>query len=190
MHVVVFPMHRTSPRQSPRLSIAAIALAAAFLTFLGSFLVPATAAAEVRGGDRAAEFIAAKDGRGRRVKLKQYRDKIVVITFGASWCQPCKKELPAWEALARQYKSKGVVFLAMNIDQDLAKGKQFIKDAGLKTMRAVYEPGGDTVKTYDPPTMPTTYVIDQRGIVRYLHAGYRKGDASKLAAQLDELLAR
>jgi thiol-disulfide isomerase/thioredoxin len=185
VHVVGFEMRHYSPRLS-------ITLAAAFatITFLGTFLAPATATAEVRAGDRAAELIAAKDGRGRRVKLKQYRDKIVVITFGASWCQPCKKELPAWEALARKYKQRGVVFVAMNIDTDLAKGKQFIKDAGLQAMRAVYEPGGATVKTYDPPTMPTSYVIDKRGIVRYLHTGYRKGDAKELAAQLDKLLAR
>lgn len=182
-------MRHYSPRQSLRRSFA---LAAAFLTitFLGSLLLPATAAAAVGAGDRAAEFIAAKDGRGRRVKLKQYRNKIVVITFGASWCQPCKKELPAWESLARKYKSRGVVFVAMNIDTDLVKGKQFIKEAGLKAMHAVYEPGGDTVKSYDPPTMPTTYVVDQRGIVRYLHTGYRKGDAKELAAQLDKLLAK
>jgi cytochrome c biogenesis protein CcmG, thiol:disulfide interchange protein DsbE len=165
-----------------------MALAAAVLAI--SSLAPAIASAEIAAGDRAAEFIAARDGNGRRVTLKQYRNKIVVITFGASWCQPCKKELPAWEALARKYSSKGVVFLAVNIDTEPAKGKEFIKEAGLRTMRAVYDPQGATVKSYDPPTMPTTYVIDGHGIVRHRHAGYRKGDARKLAAHIDELLAR
>jgi thiol-disulfide isomerase/thioredoxin len=165
-----------------------VALAAALLSI--SFLAPAIASAGIGVGDRAAEFIAARDAKGRRITLKQHRNKIVIITFGASWCQPCKKELPAWEALARKYSSKDVVFLAVNIDTELSKGKQFMSDAGLRTMRAVYEPRGATVKTYDPPTMPTTYVIDRRGIVRYLHTGYRKGDAKKLAAHIDGLLAR
>lgn len=152
------------------------------------FLVPAVSFAKVERGDRAADFVAAKDDRNRRVKLKQYRGKIVVITFGASWCKPCKKELVAWEKLARKYKERGVVFLAVNIDKDVAKGKAFMKKAKLKAMRAVYEPGGTTVESYDPPTMPTTYIVDQRGIVRHLHAGYRSGDEDKLAGQLDKLL--
>jgi thiol-disulfide isomerase/thioredoxin len=165
-----------------------MALAAAFVAI--SVLVPSIASAEINVGDRAAELIGARDGSGRRVTLKQYRNKIVVMTFGASWCQPCKKELPAWEELATKYRSRDVVFLAVNIDTELAKGKTFISDAGLRTMRAVYEPQGATVKTYDPPTMPTTYVIDGHGIVRHLHTGYRKGDARKLAARIDALLAR
>ena len=151
-------------------------------------LVSSAAVAGTRAGDRAAEFVQAKDGRGKRVKLKAYRKKVVVITFGASWCQPCKQELPAWDALARKYKSKGVVFLAFNIDKDLAKGKAFIEEAKLRTMRAVYEPKGATVESYDPPAMPTTYVIDGRGLIRDVHAGYRPGDEKKLAKAIDKLL--
>lgn len=162
----------------------------AMALFSLSLLLPSIASADVRPGDRAAEFIAAKDGRGRRVKLRSYRNKIVVLTFGASWCKPCAKELPAWEKLARTYKSRGVVFVAVNIDNELAKGKAFVKKAGLKTMRAVYESGGATVESYNPPTMPTTYVIDSRGIVRHMHKGYRSGDAKKLARELDKLLAK
>ena len=158
--------------------------------FAASLLVPSLASADVSAGDRAPEFVAVKDGRGKRVRLKQYRGKVVVVTFGASWCKPCKKELPAWEKLAGKYKSKGVVFLAVNIDKSAAKGKAFMKKAGLKHMRAVYGSDGATVESYSPPTMPSTYVIDKRGIVRDVHAGYRSGDDKKLAKVLDKLLAR
>lgn len=159
----------------------------AALAALLALFVSTTASAGVEPGDRAAEFVNAKDGRGKRVKLRSYRKKVVVLTFGASWCKPCKKELPAWEALARKYKGK-VAFVAFNIDKDLDKGKTFIKEAGLRTMRAVFEPESATVESYDPPTMPTTYVIDQRGIVRFRHAGYRAGDEKKLSKELDKLL--
>ncbi|MCG8423201.1 MAG: TlpA family protein disulfide reductase [Proteobacteria bacterium] len=156
-----------------------------------AMVMPATAVAGVGEGDRAAEFnAAARDSRGRRVRLKSYRNKVVVMTFGASWCKPCKKELPAWEKLAKKYRNKGVVFLAVNIDKDLDKGKRFVEQAGLRVMRAVYDPGAATAETYDPPTMPSTYVIGRRGIVRYLHPGYRPGDEKKLAKLLDELLAK
>ena len=172
----------------PRNLLISFVTVAAFT--LPSLAVPAISQAEVEEGDRAAELVAAKDGKGKRVKLKSYRNKIVVLTFGASWCKPCKKELPAWEKLARKYKKKGIVFLAMNIDKDQAKGKKFMKLAKLKTMRAVYESDGATVESYEPPTMPTTYVIDGRGIVRHRHSGYRGGDEKKLAKELDKLLAK
>lgn len=165
-----------------------VALAAVFAM---SLLAPSLASATVRAGDRAPEFVSVKDARGKRMKLKKYRKKkIVVLTFGASWCKPCKKELPAWEKLAKKYKSKGVVFVAVNIDQSTDKGKAFVKEAGVKTMRAGYEASGTTVESYDPPSMPSTFVIDKRGIVRWVHAGYRKGDVKKLAKKLDELLAK
>ena len=165
-------------------------LVAVVMFVVVALAVPAATLAAVGEGDRAAELVGAKDAKGRKVRLKSYRDKIVVVTFGASWCEPCKKELPAWEKLAKKYKGQGVVFLAVNIDKDLAKGKQFVKQAKLSAMRAVYEPDGASVESYDPPSMPTTYVIDQKGIVKHRHAGYRSGDDKKLAKMLDELLGK
>ena len=167
-----------------------ISLTAAAAFLLSTLAIPATASAGIDQGDRAAELVAAKDGKGKRVKLKSYRKKVVVLTFGASWCKPCSKELPAWEKLAKQYKDRGVVFVAVNIDKDTKKGKAFVKKAKLKTMRVAYEPSGATVESYDPPTMPTTYVIDGRGLVRHVHAGYRSGDDKKMAKMLDKLLAK
>lgn len=157
-----------------------------------SLLIAGPALAEVGVGDRAPELVKAKDGAGKRVRLKGHRGKIVILTFGASWCKPCKRELPAWEKLARTYRDKGaeVVFLAVNIDKKRDKGEAFMKAAKLKAMRAVYEPSGGTVDTYEPPTMPTTYVIDGRGLVRYRHAGYRAGDENELASKIDRLLSK
>lgn len=161
--------------------------ALAVLVALGS---AGSAVAEVDVGDRAPELVQAKDGRGKRVRLKAHQGKLVVLTFGASWCKPCKKELPAWDKLARKYKGQSVVFLAVNIDKDQGKGREFIKEARLGAMQSAYEPDGATVESYEPPTMPTTYVIDGRGIVRFRHAGYRAGDEKALSARLDELLAK
>ena len=76
----------------------------------------------------------------------------------------------------------------MNIDKDKAKGKAFMKKAKLKYMKAGFEAQGATVDSYEPPTMPTTFVIDQRGLVRHVHTGYRAGDAKALAKEIDKLL--
>jgi cytochrome c biogenesis protein CcmG, thiol:disulfide interchange protein DsbE len=163
-----------------------ISIFAAAVAVLGLLVVPASA--EVRKGDRASEFRGVKDARGKTVKLKSYRGKWVVVTFGASWCKPCKEELPAYEKLARKLAKKDVVFIAVNIDKDQRKGKAFMKEAGLKKMHAVYDPRGATADIYSPPTMPSTYIIDPRGLVRELHQGFRAGDDDDLARTLAKLM--
>jgi cytochrome c biogenesis protein CcmG, thiol:disulfide interchange protein DsbE len=145
--------------------------------------------AGVKQGDRAAEFVAVVDASGKAMSLKALKDKVVVVTFGASWCEPCKKELPAYEKLAQRYQKRGaqVVFIAVNIDSDPAKGKKFISQAGLRAVRAAYDKQKSTVESYDPPKMPSTFVI-RRGIVKHVHAGYAAGDENALAAVIDREL--
>lgn len=171
-------------RSSVKSSLAAIAL---------FMLVAAPAAhAGVGSGDRAAELVGVKDARGRTVTLKSYRGKWVVLTFGASWCKPCKKELPAYEKLARKLKAAGkpVVFVAVNFDTDKKAGIEFMKRAGLSVVRAGYDPAGSTPKVYDPPTTPSTYVIGPRGVVRKLHEGFRGGDEKELESFLNGQLKK
>ena len=160
------------------LSIAALSL---------SLLFSARVEAKVRKGDRAASFVAVKDAKNKVVNIKSYKDRVVVLTFGASWCKPCAKELPAFEKLAKKYDAKKVTFLAINIDTDISKGKAFMKKAGVNKVVALYDPKSSTVESYDPPTMPTTFVI-KKGIVKHVHAGYRSGDDKKLSAVIDKEL--
>jgi thiol-disulfide isomerase/thioredoxin len=164
-----------------------------FLLALGvvaALALPDAAQAGIGKGDRAIELVNAKDARGRKVKLRSYRGKWVVITFGASWCKPCKEELPAWEKLAKAYRAAGkpVTFIAVNIDEDGAAGRAFVAKAKLAAMLAAYDPSRASADAYDPPTMPTTYVIDPNGLVRVRHEGYRKGDDGKLRSALDGLI--
>jgi len=153
------------------------------------FALISPAFAGVKQGDRAAEFVSVVDASGKAVSLKAYKDKVVVITFGASWCEPCKKELPAYEKLAQKYQKRGanVVFIAVNIDSEAAKAKKFMTQAGLRAVRAAYDKQKSTVESYDPPKMPSTFVI-RRGIVKHVHAGYASGDENALSAVIDREL--
>ena len=153
------------------------------------FALTSPALAGVKQGDRAAEFVSVVDSAGKAVSLKAYKDKVVVVTFGASWCEPCKKELPAYEKLAQKYQKRGaaVIFIAVNIDSEAGKGKKFMSQAGLRVVRAAYDKQKSTVESYDPPKMPSTFVI-RRGIVKHVHAGYASGDENKLAAIIDREL--
>jgi cytochrome c biogenesis protein CcmG/thiol:disulfide interchange protein DsbE len=149
----------------------------------------APALAGIKRGDRAADFVQVVDAAGKAMSLKRFKDQVVVVTFGASWCEPCKKELPAYEKLAQKYQKRGaaVVFIAVNIDTDRAKAAKFMGQAGLRAVRAAYDRQKSTVESYDPPKMPSTFVI-RRGIVKHVHAGYESGDESKLAAVIDREL--
>jgi thiol-disulfide isomerase/thioredoxin len=113
----------------------------------------------------------------------------VLFTFGAKWCEPCHKELPAWNRLAPKYAGK-VAFVAVNINNDPDEGKKFVDSLKLDKMTHVFLPDDKSaaMKSYDPDHMPSTFVIDPKGIVRIVQYGYDKGDEDKLAAKLDQLL--
>lgn len=165
-------MSMSSPlsRRLPPLATAALCLA---------FATTSPVDAKVREGDRAAELVRVLGPDGKKISLRKLKDRVVVMTFGASWCAPCKKELPALEKLARKYAGKKVVFIAINIDSERAKGERFMKEAGLDKVVAAYDTESTSVAAYEPPSMPSTFVI-RRGVVRHLHKGYRKGDDRKL----------
>jgi thiol-disulfide isomerase/thioredoxin len=174
-------------------TIAALALGA-----LVSLTAAADAGKEARAGAAvgrpAPELDAAtRTAQGKHFQLKQLRGKWVVITFGASWCGPCKKELAAWDTLAGRYVEKAT-FVAVNIDNDPRKGERFVEKLQIRNLRVVYSPEEDTTSTDaylgDKATFPTTFVIDPVGKVRHVHAGYRKGDEHKLARTLDTLIAK
>jgi thiol-disulfide isomerase/thioredoxin len=144
-------------------------------------------------GSRAPELdTTTKTAKGKKFRLKALRGQWVLITFGASWCEPCKDELPAWDKLAAGYKGK-VKFVAVNIDNDRKKADRFLKKMKIKNMTVVYSPESKTTSadSYvggDDPKFPTTFVIDPKGVIRHVHREYHKGDSAKLAKKLDALI--
>jgi thiol-disulfide isomerase/thioredoxin len=145
-------------------------------------------------GSRAPEVdTKAKTAAGKKFRIKALRGDWVVLTIGASWCKPCRKEWPAWDKLAKRYKGK-VTFVAINIDNDHAKGVAFLKKLKIKNLKVVFSPEENTTTADayvggDDPKFPTTFVIDPRGVIKHVHQEYHDGDADKLARQLDDLIA-
>jgi peroxiredoxin len=159
-----------------------------FLLTIVTGLVLATGAAraEVKKGDHFVE-LDAKAANGKQFHLKDMAGKWVLYTFGASWCQPCHKELPAWDRVAPKFKGK-VIFVSVNINNKAEEGKQFLDSLKLKHIFPVFMPDEDSpaMKAYDPDRMPSTFVIDPKGVIRYVQYGYDKGDEDKLAHALTE----
>jgi peroxiredoxin len=155
---------------------------------LALLMLTAPAFAEVKAGDHFVE-LDAKTAKGKNFRLKDMAGKWVVYTFGASWCGPCSKELPAWDHVAPKFAGKAL-FVAVNIDDKQSDGEAFLSDLKLKHVFPVFMPqeSSQAIKSYDPAHMPSTFVIDPDGVVRYVHMGYDKGDEDKFAVELGKLI--
>jgi thiol-disulfide isomerase/thioredoxin len=144
-------------------------------------------------GDRMAELDVAVDAGGKPAKLKNWKGQWIVITVGADWCKPCAKELPTWDKLAGELKGK-VVFVAIDLDDDPVTGHKFHDKLKIQNMQLVYLPAekSGVAASYGSATMPSTFVGDPKGVVRYVQAGFEAGDADgeykKLKAKLEELV--
>lgn len=146
-------------------------------------------------GDRVTELDVAVDAAGKPFKLKAYKGKWVLITIGAKWCKPCAKELPTWDKLAPSFAGK-ITFIAIDIDDEIDEGKSFHNKLKLKNMTRVYLPNekSSVGGNYGSDTMPTTFVADPQGVVRFVKKGFEEGDAAgetkKLSEQLTKLTAK
>lgn len=154
---------------------------------LASLAFSSVASAGVGKGQRAPEFALASL-KGSKVALSSLRGKVVLIDFWAQWCEPCKKELPQLDKLAKDYAGKGVVILAVNIDKQRENAERMAKQLGL-TLDVLLDPAGSVAATYDLPKMPTSFVVDKKGIVRYVNEGFDgPKDVERFKQELDELL--
>ncbi len=145
-----------------------------------------TAGAELKTGQRAVDFDK-PSLHGESIKLSALRGKVVLVDFWASWCEPCKKELPLLGKLAARLRDRGIEIVTVNIDDDRKKADAFVRSHGLDGLTVVYDADKAIVGKYEPATMPSSFVVDRAGVVRTVNAGFEDGDAGKIEARLIEL---
>lgn len=103
-----------------------------------------------------------EDLSGKRVSLKDLRGKVVVLNFWATWCPPCRLEMPSMEKLHRELKEKGLEVVAVNIKETKNEVSKFFDELGL-TFSALLDRDGRVSEEYGAWAIPLTYIIDQRG---------------------------
>lgn len=159
------------------------------LLYLCSALGLASAAAAIEAGEPAPNFDAPALQGGANVSLDDYRGKVVYLDFWASWCPPCLESLPQLERLRGAFPADQFQIVAVNVDSKPAKAKKFLKRNPIGYPSAS-DPKGNLPKRYALKTMPTSYLIDRQGIVRYVHSGFSRDDIDDLHRRIKTMLAQ
>jgi thiol-disulfide isomerase/thioredoxin len=128
--------------------------------------------------------------RGKAIDLGSMDGKVVMLDIWASWCAPCKEELPLLDDMAARLKDKGIEIIAVSIDEQKDAAESFLSARPRWTLTVAYDPKGKVPELLQPPKMPTSYLIDSQGVVRYINAGFERADAKKIEARLLTLAAK
>lgn len=124
---------------------------------------------------------------GSNLRLQEQRGRVVLVNFWATWCGPCREEMPKLNQLYEKYRSAGFVLLGVNVDDDPGNATAVAQKLGVK-FPVLLDTDKQVSKLYDLKTMPSTVLIDRDGRVRFLHRGYLNGYEDTYEKQIRELL--
>jgi len=149
-------------------------------------LVAGTAVAAIAPSSTAPDFTLHTMG-GPNMRLQEQRGKVVMINFWATWCGPCRQEMPHLDRLYDKYKSSGFVLMGINVDDDTRNAAAVAAKLGVR-FPVLLDTDKQVSRLYDLSTMPSTVIVDRDGKVRYVHRGYLSGYEDTYDKQVRELL--
>jgi peroxiredoxin len=121
------------------------------------------------------------------LSLSDLKGRVVLINFWASWCGPCRQEMPVLEQLYRKYKSAGFTLLGVNVEPKAADAEAFLKSMPV-SFPILLDPDSKVSRLYEVSGMPSTVILDRSGKVRYVHHGYKPGEESEYLDQIRTLV--
>jgi peroxiredoxin len=124
---------------------------------------------------------------GSNLRLAEQRGRVVMVNFWATWCGPCRQEMPQLDRLYEKYRASGFVLLGVNVDDDPKKAAEVAAKLGVR-FPVLLDTDKAVSRRYDLATMPSTVIIDRDGTVRYVHKGYLSGYEDTYEKQIRELL--
>jgi peroxiredoxin len=128
-----------------------------------------------------------KSRSGENIKLSELRGDVVMVNFWASWCGPCRQEMPLLEQLYGRYQGMGFTLLGVNVDEEPEAADKMLKEIPV-TFPVLYDPTNKVSKQYQVKAMPSTFMVDRDGNIRYLHKGYKPGYEEEYQQQIRSLL--
>lgn len=138
-------------------------------TWLGALMLAGAALANPPAPDFTLRALS-----GPNLRLGEQRGQVVMLNFWASWCGPCKQEMPHLNKLHDKYRGAGFTLLGINVDDDPKNAARAASSLGVR-FPVLLDTVKEVSRLYDLGAMPTTVVIDRDGRVRHVHRGYREG---------------
>ena len=120
--------------------------------------------------------------------LDKYRGQVVYVDFWASWCGPCRQSFPFMNKLHSELNVKGLTVLAINLDEEATDAQTFLASHGA-SFKVVVGANQECATAFHVEAMPSSYLIDRAGKVRYIHHGFRAGDVELLRGLAASLVA-
>jgi peroxiredoxin len=156
----------------------------AFAAFAAGLLFSLPVIADPAGP--APPFTLAAKG-GSNVSLSQYKGQVVMINFWASWCGPCREEMPLLETIYKKYSKLGFTMIGVNVEPDSKAADEWLKATPV-SFPILYDTDSKVSKLYAVAGMPSTVIIDRSGNLRKLHRGYVPGDENEYLDSIRALI--
>jgi thiol-disulfide isomerase/thioredoxin len=151
-----------------------------------SSLMLATTVATAAGDPPAPTFTLPARG-GTTVDLSQFKGQVVMINFWASWCGPCRQEMPLLESMYKKYKPLGFTLLGVNVEPEQKDAESFLRQTPV-SFPVLFDAKSKVSGLYNVQGMPTTIFIDRKGNVRMIHQSYKPGDENVYLDQIRTLI--
>jgi len=157
------------------------------LVVLFSLSLVAVGPVNAASGAKPAPNFTLKSTTGKNMKLSEMTGNVVLINFWASWCGPCREEMPLLNALHKKYQSLGFTVLGVNVEEQTDKARGFLNDFPVD-FPVLLDNKNQVSQLYNVVAMPTTVVVDRDGNMRFLHKGYKPGDEKKYRKMVKKLV--
>lgn len=128
-----------------------------------------------------------KSNTDQNLRLAEQRGEVVMLNFWASWCGPCREEMPHLNNLSEEYEEMGFKLLGINVDENLKDANRAIKKFNVR-FPVLFDAENDIAELYKVDSMPTTIIIDRNGEIRHLHRGYKRGYEEEYRKQVGALV--
>jgi peroxiredoxin len=125
---------------------------------------------------------------GKTVNLSQFKGQVVMINFWASWCGPCRQEMPLLEDIYKKYKPMGFTMLGVNVEPDSAGAEAWLGKQKPVSFPIAFDTESKVSKMYKVAGMPSTVFVDRKGNIRGMHKGYKPGDENFYLTQIRSML--
>jgi len=119
--------------------------------------------------------------------ISAWKGKVIVVDFWATWCEPCKKSFPKLQELSTKYKASGLEIVGVSEDDDDSGIKEFGATYGAK-FPLVWDKDKSVAGKWKPASMPGSFIVDRKGVVRFVHSGFHPGDEVELDKEIKSLL--